>query len=300
MKKETKYTLVSIPLVYASLSILSLLLSLRPYISFGACGEYLHKCNIIEFLTQGLIYGFVFSVYFFPVYVAIPLITFFTIRHFRIKHQVILTTQPDTTTQKSRQGVGNIITKIITRAIIIVLVFFALYYWAYFSGINITRIIPEIISELFQFETKSKNVADSVPKNIKPIPPIDEWILYKSNYGYEIKYPPNYKLVYDGYEGPDSASLEGAVFSVKEYDPRLRNFVVEYFNDRSKYEDYEKNYEATYFRHLPYHEIFKSNAGHYYLVSFPDRIEGSISPEEQMIVNSFKLTDLNLLKNQNN
>jgi purine-cytosine permease-like protein len=135
MKKETKWTLLSFPVIYLLLAIVSILLSV--ILDGGRCAagwSLSRECGFSGLIYASFINALLLSVYFFPAYIVVPLITFFFVRHSRIKHQVMSPIQTDVSTQQTEQN-KKIITKTIIRAIIIVLIFFTAYYWLYLMGV---------------------------------------------------------------------------------------------------------------------------------------------------------------------
>ncbi|MEK7669068.1 MAG: hypothetical protein AAB350_00545 [Patescibacteria group bacterium] len=298
MKKEIKYTLVSFPTVFLLFVIFSVAISLKIFILYGGCSEAapfstMHQCTITEFIGVSFLNGYVLSIYLFPVYIVIPLVTYFITKWLRIKKesQNIVSDSILLTHNKKK--------KFIKFFVVTLVIIFVLNFWLNAQGSSIMKIIINI------FKSDNKEyISEPEVKNLEPIALFENWSTYKSNYGYKIYFPPNYRLVYDGYEGPNSNSLKQAVFTSAtpgtwEPDSRLSNFIVTFFRDYSEYESYKNEFEKGYFRPLPYHKIFEGgkaniNGGEYlYMIQFPDKFKKEdISAEEQKIIDTFYIDDM--------
>lgn len=120
MKKETKYTLLSLPGTFLLMIAINLVFSM---FEGGKCvlGWGTPKiCGFGEWVHTLFLNTFFLSVFLSPLYIIIPLLTFFITRYFKIKHQTVLTAQPSVTLKQSKRSMW---------VVIFVIVLFYLFIW---------------------------------------------------------------------------------------------------------------------------------------------------------------------------
>lgn len=89
MKKETKYTLLSLPIIFLLSTFIYFLFLDANLCDYGwfSLQKYCTGIGMIDFFINFFGGGVLISILSFPAYIFIPLITFFITRHFRKKQE---------------------------------------------------------------------------------------------------------------------------------------------------------------------------------------------------------------------